>query len=201
MGDCRPVDLVGGRTQPRCGIFLRNRWMCRHGSTCRSISRARRRRRRPTIRGGLGGRRRRTALDRPVRAAADAGRTAGRAQFLPSGPDQTEDTVHALLIDACFQATQRMLAVTPYFVPDAVLEAAMRLAARRGVKIDLCIPAEVESPSGGLRAQSIAACARAAGVSIHLLHAHESCQSRGVRSKHRTVRFAQPRLAQPAAQL
>ena len=52
-----------------------------------------------------------------------------RSQFLPSGPDQVEDTVHALLIDACFQATDRMLAVTPYFVPDASLETAMRLAA------------------------------------------------------------------------
>jgi len=50
--------------------------------------------------------------------------------------------VHALLIDACFQATRRMLAVTPYFVPDVSLETAMRLAARRGVKIDLCIPAK-----------------------------------------------------------
>ena len=28
---------------------------------------------------------------------------AGRTQFLPSGPDQSEDTVHALLIDACFR--------------------------------------------------------------------------------------------------
>jgi cardiolipin synthase len=75
-----------------------------------------------------------------------------RTQFLPSGPDQVEDTVHALLIDACFQATDRMLAVTPYFVPDVSLETAMRLAARRGVKIDLCIPALSN-----------------AGVSIHLL--------------------------------
>jgi cardiolipin synthase A/B len=67
--------------------------------------------------------------------------SAGRAQFLPSGPDQAEDTVQALLIDACFRARQRIIAVTPYFVPDAGLEMAMRLAARRGVKIDLCIPA------------------------------------------------------------
>jgi len=29
---------------------------------------------------------------------------AGRAQFLPSGPDQAEDTVYALLIGAFFQA-------------------------------------------------------------------------------------------------
>ena len=52
-------------------------------------------------------------------AASRAGPHAGwQAQFLPSGPDQAEDTVHALLIDACFQARERMLAVTPYFVPD-----------------------------------------------------------------------------------
>ena len=43
----------------------------------------------------------------------------GIAQFLPSGPDQTEDTVHALLIDGCFHAQERIVAVTPYFVPDA----------------------------------------------------------------------------------
>jgi cardiolipin synthase A/B len=65
---------------------------------------------------------------------------ASRAQFLPSGPDQSEDTVHALLIAACFHAEQRVLAVTPYLLPDASLTAAMRLAARRGVRIDICLP-------------------------------------------------------------
>jgi cardiolipin synthase A/B len=78
------------------------------------------------------------AIQNPPPRASSAG---SRAQFLPSGPDQAEDTVHALLIDACFQARERMLAVTPYFVPDVSLETAMRLAARRGVQIDLCIPA------------------------------------------------------------
>jgi cardiolipin synthase len=92
-----------------------------------------------------------------------------RTQFLPSGPDQVEDTVHALLIDACFQATQRMLAVTPYFVPDASLETAMRLAARRGVKIDLCIPAKSNHLLADfVRNRSLRAL-RNAGVSVHLL--------------------------------
>jgi cardiolipin synthase len=92
-----------------------------------------------------------------------------RTQFLPSGPDQTEDTVHALLIDACFQATQRMLAVTPYFVPDVSLETAMRLAARRGVKIDLCIPAKSNHILADfVRNRSLRALSNA-GVSIHLL--------------------------------
>ncbi|HMH88673.1 MAG TPA: phospholipase D-like domain-containing protein, partial [Steroidobacteraceae bacterium] len=53
----------------------------------------------------------------PVAGAAPQS-AASEAQFLPSGPDQTEDTVHALLIDGCFQARERMLAITPYFVPD-----------------------------------------------------------------------------------
>ncbi|HEX6242607.1 MAG TPA: phospholipase D-like domain-containing protein, partial [Polyangiales bacterium] len=65
----------------------------------------------------------------------------GSAQFLPSGPDQVEDTAHSLLVDACFRAERRLMAVTPYFLPDASLLAALRLAARRGVRISLFLPA------------------------------------------------------------
>ena len=102
-----------------------------------------------------------------IAAGADA---AGRAQFLPSGPDQTEDTVRSLLIDACFHAKERMLAVTPYFVPDASLETAIRLAARRGVKIDLCIPAKSNHRLADfVRYRSLRALS-SAGVSIHLLN-------------------------------
>jgi cardiolipin synthase len=93
----------------------------------------------------------------------------GLSQFLPSGPDQMEDTVHALLIDACFQSTQRLLAVTPYFVPDVSLETAMRLAARRGVKVDLCIPAKSNHILADfVRNRSLRALSNA-GVSVHLL--------------------------------
>jgi cardiolipin synthase A/B len=62
------------------------------------------------------------------------------AQFLPCGPDQSDDTVYALLVDACFNARRRILAVTPYFVPDEVLLMALTLAARRGVVVDLLMP-------------------------------------------------------------
>lgn len=105
-----------------------------------------------------------------ARAAVVAGDGAvGRTQFLPSGPDQTEDTVRALIIDACFHASERMLAVTPYFVPDSSLETAMRLAARRGVKIDLCIPATSNHRLADfVRNRALRALA-SAGVSIHLL--------------------------------
>ena len=94
---------------------------------------------------------------------------AGRAQFLPSGPDQAEDTVHALLIDACFHARERVIAVTPYFVPDAALETAMRLAARRGVKIDLVLPAASNHRLADFARNRALRALGNAGVSIHLL--------------------------------
>lgn len=104
-------------------------------------------------------------------AAADsavAPATSSRAQFLPSGPDQPEDTVHALLIDACFQARQRLLAVTPYFVPDISLETALRLAARRGVQIDLCIPAVSNHRLADYARNRALRSLSQAGVRIHL---------------------------------
>ncbi len=96
-------------------------------------------------------------------------RTGGDAQFLPSGPDQPEDTVHALLIDACFQARHRMLAVTPYFVPDVSLETAMRLAARRGVQIDLCIPQSSNHKLADFARNRALRSLSQAGVKVHLL--------------------------------
>ena len=101
---------------------------------------------------------------------ASASRSAGgRAQFLPSGPDQAEDTVHALLIDACFHVRERMLAVTPYFVPDASLETALRLAARRGVQIDFCIPAVSNHRLADFARNRALRALCAAGVRVHLL--------------------------------
>ncbi len=102
--------------------------------------------------------------------ATNASRSGGgRAQFLPSGPDQAEDTVHALLIDACFHVRERMLAVTPYFVPDSSLETAMRLAVRRGVKIDLCIPAVSNHVLADFARNRSLRALGGAGVNIHLL--------------------------------
>ncbi len=74
-----------------------------------------------------------------VREAAESC-AAACAQYLPSGPDQAEDTVHAVLVSACARAEHSLLAVTPYFVPDESLLTAMRLAALRGVRLTLILP-------------------------------------------------------------
>ena len=77
--------------------------------------------------------------------------------------------MHALLIDACFHVRERMLAVTPYFVPDQSLETAMRLAARRGVQIDLCIPAVSNHRLADFARNRALRALSTAGVRIHLL--------------------------------
>lgn len=63
------------------------------------------------------------------------------AQLVASGPDQIDDTVHALLVTAAYRARRRIQLVTPYFVPDASLLMALCLAARRGVVVELLLPA------------------------------------------------------------
>jgi len=62
------------------------------------------------------------------------------AQIIASGPDQADDTVHDLLVTACFKAYTRIIAATPYFVPSDALLMALSLAARRGVIVDLILP-------------------------------------------------------------
>jgi cardiolipin synthase A/B len=108
--------------------------------------------------------------DSAARASVSAaGYEGGRTQFLPSGPDQAEDTVRALLIDACFHAAERILAVTPYFVPDSSLETAIRLAVRRGVKVDLCIPAKSNHRLADFVRNRALRSLASAGARIHLL--------------------------------
>ena len=64
------------------------------------------------------------------------------AQLVASGPDQPDDTIFTLLVSGCFTAQRRILAVTPYFVPDTTLLTALSLAARRGIAVDLILPAK-----------------------------------------------------------
>jgi cardiolipin synthase A/B len=63
------------------------------------------------------------------------------AQLVASGPDQADDTVYSLLVTAAYRARHRIALVTPYFVPESALLMALCLAARRGVAVDLLLPA------------------------------------------------------------
>lgn len=65
----------------------------------------------------------------------------GGAQLVASGPDRADDTVHALLVAAAYRARERIALVSPYVVLDDALSEALALAARRGVQVDLLLPA------------------------------------------------------------
>lgn len=74
-------------------------------------------------------------------AAALPGPFEHLTQMVPSGPDQSQDTFYGLLLTALYRAEKNVRAVTPYFVPDDALLTALCLAARRGVQVQLIVPA------------------------------------------------------------
>jgi cardiolipin synthase len=84
------------------------------------------------------------AIDREPRRSAHGRESGGEAngQLFPTGPEQSDDTVYSLLVTAFFRARSRIVAATPYFVPDPTLLMALTLAARRNVQVDLIIPAK-----------------------------------------------------------
>lgn len=61
-------------------------------------------------------------------------------QVVPSGPAFARDTLHELMLTACYGAQHRIWITTPYFVPDEALQQALVLAARRGVDVCLLLP-------------------------------------------------------------
>ena len=81
-----------------------------------------------------------TGAVRPQRSPMAAPASEPFAQLVASGPDQADDTVHNLLVTACFKAQTRIVAVTPYFVPGEALLMALSLAAKRDVAVDLILP-------------------------------------------------------------
>ena len=109
---------------------------------------------------------------KPIPIAAP-GEAAG--QIIASGPDQADDTVHALLVSAGYRARTRMALVSPYVLLDDALLMALCLAARRGVEVDLLLPARSNHRLADIaRHRSLRALA-AAGVRVwlapHMLHA------------------------------
>jgi cardiolipin synthase len=86
------------------------------------------------------------------------------AQLVASGPDQADDTVHALLVTAAYRARTRIALATPYFVPEPALLMALCMAARRGVVVDLLLPARSNHRlSDWARGRALRALAQAGG--------------------------------------
>ncbi len=90
------------------------------------------------------------------------------AQLLPSGPDYMLEGFETLLVWQLHQSRERVVIVTPYFIPDQDVLSAMRTATARGVTIDLIVSAVVDQPLVNLAQCSFYDDLLTAGVAIHL---------------------------------
>jgi cardiolipin synthase len=88
-------------------------------------------------------------------------------QLVPSGPDMAADTVYDALLTAIFAARERIVIVTPYFVPDDALEHALVLAVRRGVRADVLVPLRSNHRLADVARRSSLRELAAAGVTFH----------------------------------
>jgi cardiolipin synthase len=81
----------------------------------------------------------REALDgEPAPAPPEGGDVAARG--VPDGPDEDYETLGLVLLGAVSQAQRSVRIATPYFLPDPPLVDALRIAALRGVRVDIVLP-------------------------------------------------------------
>ncbi|RLA68401.1 MAG: cardiolipin synthase [Epsilonproteobacteria bacterium] len=62
------------------------------------------------------------------------------AQVVPSGPDIPTDALYETLLNAIYNAKERIWIVTPYFVPDDNIVQALVIAQHKGVDVKLITP-------------------------------------------------------------
>jgi cardiolipin synthase len=99
----------------------------------------------------------------PLAAAGDM-----PARGIADGPDEDFENLVVTLLGALSQARRSIRIVTPYFLPDPSLIDALRVAALRGVQVDIVLPAR-----GNLRFVEWAATAQLSqvvrwGCRVHL---------------------------------
>jgi cardiolipin synthase A/B len=68
------------------------------------------------------------------------------ARAVPDGPDHDFEKLHLTFLAALAEAQSSIQIVTPYFLPDVALIAALNLAALRGVRVDIILPAKSNLP-------------------------------------------------------
>lgn len=68
------------------------------------------------------------------------------ARGIPDGPDADLDNMPQILHGALATAHRHVRIVTPYFIPDNVLLAALKVAALRGVRVDIVLPRKSNIP-------------------------------------------------------
>ena len=90
-------------------------------------------------------------------------------QILPGGPDMEEDVLEQTLLALIREARQRILIVTPYFVPTETLQTLLCLSARSGIQVDLLLPEKSNHHIADLVRNRFLRELHKAGVGVHTL--------------------------------
>jgi cardiolipin synthase len=109
----------------------------------------------------------RRPAERAGAGPAEASHGDALVQFVPSGPDMLTDTMYDLLLNCIFGARDRIVIVTPYYVPDEALQHALVLAARRGVKTEVVVPARSNHRIADVARRRLLRELTAGGVVVH----------------------------------
>jgi cardiolipin synthase len=79
-------------------------------------------------------------LSGPAWAASGEARGKVLARGIPDGPDTDIDHMLSVLLGALAAARSSVRIVTPYFLPEEALSAALKMASLRGVAVDIVLP-------------------------------------------------------------
>ena len=71
---------------------------------------------------------------------------ASAARTIDAGPDEELHELHWVVLGALACARRKVQIMTPYFIPDPALTAAMASAALRGVEVSLLLPGQTDHP-------------------------------------------------------
>lgn len=88
-------------------------------------------------------------------------------QVVPSGPTDRVETIHNLLVAAINGARERIVITTPYLIPDEPTRVALKLAALRGVRVQVVVPHRSDSRVVQLASNSYVAEMMEDGVEVH----------------------------------
>ncbi len=96
-------------------------------------------------------------------------REAGRVpvQTIPGGPSYPYHAIQHVLVQAIGEATETLILTTPYLVPDEPILLALRLAALRGVRVDVLVPLRSDRRAADAAARGYFGALLEAGVRIH----------------------------------
>ncbi len=88
-------------------------------------------------------------------------------QVVDSGPDRNWTPIQRIHVQAIAMAQKRVWITSPYFVPDAVVEAALITAALRGVDVRLLLPFKSDNALVGFASRGYYARMLEAGVQVY----------------------------------